>query len=144
MGCSVRLACLRHAASVHPEPGSNSPKKFVSLFFSLTLWINVLLSFQRSFCFLRESTINIPNVFTQVNTFFTLFSFFYIFFIFVFFMYQISNKVTLIYHFYYPLSICFFHFFLLFISTLLLYCWLYKKAKKKLATTYLRLHYCRR
>jgi hypothetical protein len=24
---SVRLACIRHAASVHPEPGSNSPKK---------------------------------------------------------------------------------------------------------------------
>ncbi|QCS54579.1 hypothetical protein FED53_19430 [Priestia flexa] len=22
-----RLACIRHAASVHPEPGSNSPKK---------------------------------------------------------------------------------------------------------------------
>ena len=22
---SVRLACIRHAASVHPEPGSNSP-----------------------------------------------------------------------------------------------------------------------
>ena len=25
----VRLACVRHAASVHPEPGSNSHKKFV-------------------------------------------------------------------------------------------------------------------
>ncbi len=25
---SVRLACVRHAASVHPEPGSNSPKIF--------------------------------------------------------------------------------------------------------------------
>ena len=24
-GFSVRLACVRHAASVHPEPGSNSP-----------------------------------------------------------------------------------------------------------------------
>ena len=26
----VRLACIRHAASVHPEPGSNSP--FAHLF----------------------------------------------------------------------------------------------------------------
>ena len=26
----VRLACIRHAASVHPEPGSNSPPKFHS------------------------------------------------------------------------------------------------------------------
>ena len=25
---SVRLACIRHAASVHPEPGSNSPLSF--------------------------------------------------------------------------------------------------------------------
>ena len=28
---SVRLACIRHAASVHPEPGSNSPQKFFTL-----------------------------------------------------------------------------------------------------------------
>ncbi len=27
----VRLACLRHTASVHPEPGSNSQKKFESI-----------------------------------------------------------------------------------------------------------------
>ena len=27
----VRLACVRHAASVHPEPGSNSLKKFLLL-----------------------------------------------------------------------------------------------------------------
>ena len=27
---SVRLACVRHAASVHPEPGSNSHVKIVS------------------------------------------------------------------------------------------------------------------
>jgi hypothetical protein len=24
----VRLACVKHTASVHPEPGSNSPKNF--------------------------------------------------------------------------------------------------------------------
>ena len=27
--CCVRLACIRHAASVHPEPGSNSPLIYV-------------------------------------------------------------------------------------------------------------------
>ena len=27
----VRLACVKHAASVHPEPGSNSPSKYVGL-----------------------------------------------------------------------------------------------------------------
>ncbi len=26
-GLTVRLACVKHAASVHPEPGSNSPQK---------------------------------------------------------------------------------------------------------------------
>ena len=26
---SVRLACVRHAASVRPEPGSNSPINFI-------------------------------------------------------------------------------------------------------------------
>jgi hypothetical protein len=26
-GFIVRLACVKHAASVHPEPGSNSPLK---------------------------------------------------------------------------------------------------------------------
>ena len=30
-GCPVRLACIRHAASVDPEPGSNSPPLCVSL-----------------------------------------------------------------------------------------------------------------
>src|SRR5256885_15141936 len=29
-GKGVRLACVRHAASVYPEPGSNSPSKEVS------------------------------------------------------------------------------------------------------------------
>ena len=33
---SVRLACVKHAASVHPEPGSNSQIKFESLFGSIT------------------------------------------------------------------------------------------------------------
>ena len=27
--CSVRLECVMHAASVHPEPGSNSRKMFI-------------------------------------------------------------------------------------------------------------------
>ena len=28
----IRLACIRHAASVNPEPGSNSPKKYFGAF----------------------------------------------------------------------------------------------------------------
>src|SRR5581483_4666918 len=32
----VRLACVRHAASVYPEPGSNSPSKY-SMYFNTRL-----------------------------------------------------------------------------------------------------------
>ena len=32
---TIRLACIRHAASVNPEPGSNSPKKFIFVCFNL-------------------------------------------------------------------------------------------------------------
>ena len=38
----VRLACIRHAASVHPEPGSNSPLFSISSS-SLTLFIYLLI-----------------------------------------------------------------------------------------------------
>ncbi len=81
LGHFVRLACLRHAASVHPEPGSNSPKKnsFFLSFLLLLKRFHVLLSFQRSFMrFLAESTTNIPNVISFVNTFFKLFLSFFI------------------------------------------------------------------
>ena len=55
---SVRLACVRHAASVHPEPGSNS---LVCLFFpSGPTWSFLLYCFflvflfsEFSFCFFR-------------------------------------------------------------------------------------------
>jgi len=33
---AVRLACIRHAASVHPEPGSNPPKNFKEHFYFKT------------------------------------------------------------------------------------------------------------
>ena len=52
----VRLACIRHAASVHPEPGSNSPLSFylsqtISCLFSSSFFLFdvcslILFSFQ--------------------------------------------------------------------------------------------------
>ena len=42
--CFVRLACVRHAASVHPEPGSNSHVK--SLILSKTRLANILYCFK--------------------------------------------------------------------------------------------------
>ena len=63
----ARLACIRHAASVHPEPGSNSQMFYLILVFPsskiiwfsltfqlLTLLFILLLSFQRSSAFLSS------------------------------------------------------------------------------------------
>ena len=85
---SVRLACIRHAASVHPEPGSNSPfvrvclARFISsvlrqIFYELTLFFVLffLFSFQRSTPSREVLTyITKPIVFCQ--QLFKVFSFF--------------------------------------------------------------------
>ena len=42
----VRLACVRHAASVHPEPGSNSQLKFI-----LQLFADICVVFPYLPCF---------------------------------------------------------------------------------------------
>ena len=44
--CFVRLACVKHAASVHPEPGSNSHNKVgpsVLNFWSFCLTVSILV-----------------------------------------------------------------------------------------------------
>ena len=88
VGRLVRLACLRHAASVHPEPGSNSPKKLFFRSFELVYFL-VLPSFSNYLtfcsvfrdhftCFLFASCfINIPNFFRYVNDFFYFFIYFF-------------------------------------------------------------------
>ena len=53
--CLVRLACIRHAASVHPEPGSNSPFDIDSFFVSVISFF----SFQ---VFLKKSTCNFSSL----------------------------------------------------------------------------------
>ena len=52
---SVLLACIRHAASVHPEPGSNSP---LSFYLFRQLW-----SVQLFFCFLFISKLSLTLCF---------------------------------------------------------------------------------
>ena len=42
----VRLACIRHAASVHPEPGSNSPLSYVKTLSSLLSSLLILFEFR--------------------------------------------------------------------------------------------------
>src|SRR6185369_9820042 len=49
-----RLACVKHAASVRPEPGSNSPREFVSSIESLSHAVNAL-----AYDSVSEITINV-------------------------------------------------------------------------------------
>ena len=92
-GFSVRLACIRHAASVHPEPGSNSPfdlaldvsywhhfffflivSKLTWIFFSVlvSLYFLFLFSFQRSFRTSLTCSSILPNIFASRKYFFNL------------------------------------------------------------------------
>ena len=50
----VRLACVKHAASVHPEPGSNSRYKFVFLDSKPSGFLSLIYLF-KGFCSLKYS-----------------------------------------------------------------------------------------
>ena len=81
----VRLACIRHAASVHPEPGSNSPLFSISSS-SLTLFIYLLIYlFIDVFCSVFNvhllSSFGLP-VYISTYSFF-LQAFFYFFYYFL-------------------------------------------------------------
>ena len=90
---SVRLACIRHAASVHPEPGSNSPLSYffqttlvcLALFYFLNLidvvFYSFLFSFQCPLTWLSRRVpiyITIPSPFCKAF-FLSFFIFFYLF-----------------------------------------------------------------
>ena len=106
---TVRLECVKHAASVHPEPGSNSLKNgilnslfrvnlksfselfFLSFFYFSTLCsklltrifrsFRLLFNFQGPFCASRfERSCSISQIFLFVNTFFQKISSFFILF----------------------------------------------------------------
>ena len=54
--CFVRLACVKHAASVHPEPGSNSHvKKLISVKLNLA---NSFIQVANKFATVRSSSNN--------------------------------------------------------------------------------------
>lgn len=62
--CFVRLACVKHAASVHPEPGSNSQ---IKVCFPVNL--NSLANFNRStVCFGFCSETSFLRIFRVLNT----------------------------------------------------------------------------
>ena len=80
--CFVRLACVKHAASVHPEPGSNSHKKFfpfqnqlANFNHSLIPNVTVLGCFDFRLCCSLE-LIQIANCFAVLNESFKVISLF--------------------------------------------------------------------
>ena len=63
---SVRLACVRHAASVHPEPGSNSHvEKF---FLARIIWLSIFVCFANIsgfYCFVWVDSFE-SNLFSEI------------------------------------------------------------------------------
>ena len=94
----VRLACIRHAASVHPEPGSNSPLSSIQRHLCL---IDSLFFFSLLTCFC--SVFNVPLLSCRVLIYNTIFiSSCKVFFL--FFSYFLSCFL------FFPLSIAIFRF----------------------------------
>ena len=97
--CFVRLACVRHAASVHPEPGSNSHVYILTEwqlavifpFFTVFGWVFRLVRFEilfkelsglfycsivnvlRCYSLVMRNFLSLTHFFSFVNNFFNLF-----------------------------------------------------------------------
>ncbi len=97
---SVRLECVRHAASVHPEPGSNS---LIYCILHQPFRISTTSVFVRSYCFL-EHLLKFKRIFRSL----------YISSLFNFQGAPVSSTALLLYHFALPMSIPFFNFFEIF------------------------------
>ena len=91
----VRLACVRHAASVHPEPGSNSQLKFILQLFTDFCVVFPYLPYSGLSCLLSD--FHCP----------------FIAFSLLFHHIFVTSALTarLLYYFYLPLSILFLKFF---------------------------------
>ena len=109
----VRLACIRHAASVHPEPGSNSPLFSISSS-SLTLFIYLLIYlFIDVFCSVFNvhllSSFGLP---VYISTYsFYLQAFFYFFYYFLSLFLFSKGFCLILSNLKYLYKICFFLFY---------------------------------
>ncbi len=121
----ARLACVRHAASVHPEPGSNSRKKFslgpgkttrfsypvtycfwVGIFRCLSLNYSsqknlqgrcLLFSYQSSWCFAVSQRVSLNIIPSITMSVKTIFYLFFTFFNMIFPVLQIVLSLTFSY-----------------------------------------------
>ena len=64
----VRLACIRHAASVHPEPGSNSHVQF-SVQFCANAFLSVCVSYLKDFTVFIGCSFYYAKNFTRLTAF---------------------------------------------------------------------------
>ena len=105
--CFVRLACVKHAASVHPEPGSNSHvKKLISVklnlansFIQIESEFTVLKVFNFHWSVLIDSQ-NLSRFLTvQLSMFFVLLS--------CDSLIILSNRCSFVKHFFYFFELCF-------------------------------------
>ena len=66
--CFVRLACVKHAASVYPEPGSNSHVQF-SVQFCANAFLSVCVSYLKDFTVFIGCSFYYAKNFTRLTTF---------------------------------------------------------------------------
>ena len=66
--CFVRLACVKHAASVYPEPGSNSHVQF-SVQFCANAFLSVCVSYLKDFTVFIGCSLYYAKNFTRLTTF---------------------------------------------------------------------------
>ena len=64
----VRLACIRHAASVYPEPGSNSHVQF-SVQFCANAFLSVCVSYLKDFTVFIGCSLYYAKNFTRLTAF---------------------------------------------------------------------------
>ena len=64
----VRLACVKHAASVYPEPGSNSHVQF-SVQFCANAFLSVCVSYLKDFTVFIGCSLYYAKNFTRLTTF---------------------------------------------------------------------------
>ena len=66
--CFVRLACVKHAASVYPEPGSNSHVQF-SVQFCANAFLSVCVSYLKDFTVFIGCSLYYAKNFTRLTAF---------------------------------------------------------------------------
>ena len=137
MGRPVRLACLRHAASVYPEPGSNSSFDWLFIFYSffrvfLTYLLDVRLYFVFFSCSVFKELSHVPL--ETCSMILSSFRFYVNYFLHLFLSLWLTSTAYLIYGIFFLLA----RFFYFFSSLKCLLKEIYKKRRRSLFLLFTR------